>query len=284
MCTQCLHVLLSTNSSWTALAEKKEVADVATGTIRSKQDIDSRGTTQIREIENPNPTRSASSASCAGNNTPHGYSDESPSPPLNGSNLLVIQAKHKLMVTLMQDVYAIFDEDWKVDPRTCTSTPSGSSGAQSSQTRSEAPSAYQKGKRRTQDRESSPPDNGNGNGKRGRKEESDKGPQRQARPYACPFHKYDPRKYSLNNEAGTAYRSCMGPGFSCISHLKYVQNPKIGIGPNADMVFVDNTSEGLTALPFSVRDAGLSCQVRKRCIRMLMMISDAKGASRNLKE
>jgi hypothetical protein len=38
--------------------------------------------------------------------------------------------------------------------------------------------------------------------------------------FACPFHQYDPLKYSPNNLMGIKYRSCAGPGFKTIAKVK----------------------------------------------------------------
>ena len=38
--------------------------------------------------------------------------------------------------------------------------------------------------------------------------------------FACPFHKYDPIRYSVNNTTEGKYRTCAGPGFPTVSRLK----------------------------------------------------------------
>lgn len=47
---------------------------------------------------------------------------------------------------------------------------------------------------------------------------------------ACPFHKRDPRKYSIQHEmvenaSKSVYRTCAGPGFKSIQRLMYVLFP-----------------------------------------------------------
>ena len=145
-----------------------------------------------------------------------------PSP--SNINLEMIEAKHRLMVILMKDVYAIFDPIWKTGSRTCTTTASGPSGTQSCQSSSSRPTAQKAGKRRMQGRESPPPDESNS--KRGRNSVSGSRLPSLNRMYACPFHKYDSRKYTLNHETGARYRCCPGPGFSNISQVKWV-TPKL---------------------------------------------------------
>jgi hypothetical protein len=43
---------------------------------------------------------------------------------------------------------------------------------------------------------------------------------RDDRLFACPFYKYDPRKYTCTNSTRTKYRTCAGPGFDSIARLK----------------------------------------------------------------
>lgn len=139
--------------------------------------------------------------------------------PKTGFDFTMALAKHELIVTLMKEFYAIFDTEWKADIRSCASSGSGPSRPQSKSS-ALAPLAGKNSKRRTQDRDSPPLDDGNGSGKRGKKGGPDTGHHTQGRLFACPFHKHDPSKYCLNDDTGAAYRSCPGPGFASISHLK----------------------------------------------------------------
>ena len=143
-----------------------------------------------------------------------GYSDMHSSPAQEDIDLVTIQAKHKLMVTLMEDVYTIFDSNWRADARTCATSTSGSSQNQPSQSSSSYPNVHSNTKKRMRGRESPPPDDSNS--KRGRKSASNQ----HSRPYACPFHKYNPQKFTLNHDTGAIYRSCLGPGFSNVSQVK----------------------------------------------------------------
>lgn len=138
--------------------------------------------------------------------------------PYTAFDLEIVRAKHELMVTLMKEVYAIFDSGWKVNVQTCASSQQGSSGNQAQTSKREAPRLDKNPKRRKKDRDSSPP--GDDDGKRKKRDDPDAGLQNQCRLFACPFHKYDPYKYSLNSDTGAAYRSCQGPGFTSISHVK----------------------------------------------------------------
>ena len=142
-------------------------------------------------------------------------SASSSEPPYSSFDLNIAKAKHELMVTLMKEVYAMFDSKWKANIRTCATSQQGSSGTHARPSQIEAPRAGQHSKKRMKDRDTSPP--GKGNGKRKKNDDPKVGLHRQ---FACPFHKYDPYKYSLNSDTGAAYKSCMGPGSVSISHLK----------------------------------------------------------------
>ena len=150
-------------------------------------------------------------------------SSASPSQSPHASfDLIIAQAKHEMMVTLMKEVYAMFDSEWKVSARTCAASQEGSSKGHAQPNKLAAPRDCENSKKRPKDREknrdSSPP--GDDNGKRRKRDDPEAGLQNQGRPFACPFNKYDPYKYSLNSDTGAAYRSCLGPGFTSISHVK----------------------------------------------------------------
>ena len=122
------------------------------------------------------------------------------------------------MVTLMKEVYAMFDSEWKLSARTCANSQQASSGGQALPSKLAAPRNGKNSKKRSKDRDSSPP--GDDNGKRRKRDDPDAGLQNKGRLFACPFHKYDPYKYSLNSDTGAVYRTCLGPGFTSISHVK----------------------------------------------------------------
>ena len=146
-------------------------------------------------------------------------SDEAPSPsPENNAWLTLAYAKHRMMVSLMREVYIIFNSEWKADLRSRTGSQAASSGEHSQISSCGTPSSAGKGKRRLQDRDSPPPD---ANDEKKRKVRSTKsGDSGQDRLYACPFYKFNARKYCSNSDTGTKFRSCAGPGFSKISQLK----------------------------------------------------------------
>ena len=85
-------------------------------------------------------------------------SDNPPSPsPENDTWLTLAYAKHQMMVSLMRDVYAIFNPQWKADVRSRTGSQAASTGASSQESSSRTPSSTAGGKRRMQNRGSPPP-------------------------------------------------------------------------------------------------------------------------------
>ena len=135
--------------------------------------------------------------------------------------MAMLKGKHQVMVALMKEVYAIFDSEFRYSPRTCPSNHTGESTLQSNPHHIE-PSERGRESKQTNKRswqgESSTSESGNLKRRRRKKYSAES-----ERPYACPFHKYDPRKYSINHETGALYRSCMGPGFTEIHRVKCVK-------------------------------------------------------------
>ena len=132
--------------------------------------------------------------------------------------LTVAYAKHRVMVSLMMDVYAIFNSQWRIGFRSQTGSQSASPDAYSQDSSSSKPSSTSIGKRKADEEDSHSPD---GNEEKKRTIVSLKsGDDSQKRFFACCFYKYNAQKYCSNNHTGTKYRSCAGPGFSKISQLK----------------------------------------------------------------
>lgn len=154
-----------------------------------------------------------------GNSTHSETSDESlPPSPGNQTDMTIAYAKHQMMVSIMQDVYAMFDSQWKANVRERTASQSSSPYLNSQRLESSDRPAQGKGKRRMQDRDSPPPDDNNEKRRKGAPPDpkrNDQNPQ-----FACPFNKHDSRKYCANLDTGAKYRSCQAPGFSSISRLK----------------------------------------------------------------
>ena len=138
----------------------------------------------------------------------------------NDAGLVVVYAKHQMLVRLMREVYSLFDQSWSTNPKARTH---GSSSSDASSSKFGGPnssdrSSRKNGKRPLWERNSSPfDDDDQNNKKRGSKEL--KRLDREQR-FACPFHKFDPRKYCSNDIDGFKYRACAGPGFTSIARLK----------------------------------------------------------------
>ena len=165
------------------------------------------------------PIRRHDSGTSSRASTESGSSEDHPSlSPGNDTWMTMAYAKHQMMISLMKDVYAIFNSQWKADLRSRTGSQAASTGASSQSSSSRMPSSTAGGKRRMQDRGSPPPDANNE--KKRRKRSTKTGDGGQERLFACFFHKYNAQKYCSNSETGTKYRSCAGPGFSKISQLK----------------------------------------------------------------
>ena len=137
--------------------------------------------------------------------------------PCGSFDLKIVQAKHRLMVTLMKEVYAMFDSKWKGGVRTCAPSQQRSSETHAQSSQSKASRGGKNAKRRLNDRDISPP--GDDNGKRKKKDDLETVLLQPPQLFACPFHKYDPYKYSINSHVGLKYRSCLGPGFKFMSHV-----------------------------------------------------------------
>ena len=132
------------------------------------------------------------------------------------SLLMVLHSKHMLLVDLMQEVYAIFDQRWAAKIR-AHAGPSFSNTPPSNQNKTSIPS--RKGKKRCRDERDSTPPNDGASRKRPNFESSSNA-EKQNDPFACPFHKSEPAKYCCSVVDGSKYRACVGPGFTSIARLK----------------------------------------------------------------
>jgi hypothetical protein len=143
----------------------------------------------------------------------------------DNGHVMVLLAKHKILASLMREVYSILG----YNP---TETP-GQSPSDAGEINAR-PSSYQKdaehgrsqnkggkGKKRVRDRASQPPDEDENDGRKKRSRgEPDHLVDGDGRLYACPFFKYDSRKYNCNSSTVKKYRTCAGPGWSNIARLK----------------------------------------------------------------
>ena len=131
--------------------------------------------------------------------------------------IVVARAQHRLIASLMREVYSMFGTKWTDNVRAHAGHRSDSSftGSQQKNTSSQKQEAK---KRRGQERDSTPPGHSSGEGRKRRcTEEPAQGP---GLLFACPFNKYDPEKYCPSSYDGAKFRSCIGPGFPTISRLK----------------------------------------------------------------
>lgn len=146
-------------------------------------------------------------------------SEDAPiSSPENDAWLTLAYAKHRMIVSLMRDVHAIFNSQWRIEFRSRTGSQPASTEADPRHSSSSTPSSVERGKRRKRDRESHSPDPNDTKKKRTNSPTSGHGSRQ--RLLACCFYKNNPQKYCSNGDTGTKYRSCAGPGFSRISQLK----------------------------------------------------------------
>ena len=164
------------------------------------------------------PIREYESGATSDSRTESDTSDDTASPTLeNKTWLTVAYVKHRMMISLMRDFYAIFNHQWQVDVRCHAGSRAASTDARAQNSSSQTPPSVGKSKRRLQDRDSPPPD---GNDEKKRKTKSSSSGDDGQRLFACCFHKYNAQKYCSNDDTGSKYRSCAGPGFSKISKLK----------------------------------------------------------------
>ena len=123
-----------------------------------------------------------------------------------------------MILSLMRDVYTIFNPQWKPDLRSHAGDRAASTGAHAYNSSSRTPPSTGNSKRRLRGWDSPPPDE---NDSKKRKTKSPtSGDDEQERLFACCFHKHNAQKYCSNRDTGSKYRSCAGPGFSKISKLK----------------------------------------------------------------
>ena len=140
------------------------------------------------------------------------------SSPESDAWLTVAHAKHRLMISLMREVYSISIFQWKSEFRSRPECQAGTTGAYSQYSSSRTPSSTAKGKGKMDEEDSHSPDANDKKKSRSKSANSEDAGKRKL--FACCFYKYDTLRYCVNNETGTKYRSCAGPGFGKISQLK----------------------------------------------------------------
>ena len=144
-----------------------------------------------------------------------------PSSPQSYHLLIMARARHEVVVPVMKEVYAVLTSNGDGGVKQRARSRHESSTARSCELGLHPQRKGKIGKRRERGDDSSANEEDDDN-KRKRPKcssprlASDDIPLQ----YACPFHKYDPLKYRPTADAGSRYRTCVGPGFKSISHLK----------------------------------------------------------------
>lgn len=126
--------------------------------------------------------------------------------PKREASIAIAYAKHTIIANLMREVYSRFASPDSPLFRSCTTSCSGSPGASSNPGFSSRPLSQLSqgkafGKRLLEDRDLTPP--GDDDRNKRRRDVTSTPSQNPKRPFACPFHKYDPRKYSINETSGS---------------------------------------------------------------------------------
>ncbi|KAL8791001.1 MAG: hypothetical protein Q9195_006075 [Heterodermia aff. obscurata] len=169
-------------------------------------------------IDSPSPetTSSNETSLCTDSDESSGFLDD------NDTQLVVLHSKHMLLVDLMQEVYAIFDQRWDAKIQAHAGS-SPTNTPPSSQDRTSASS--RKGKKRCRDdRDFTPPDEGQ---RRKRpSSEFSSNPEKQNDPFACPFHKHEP-DYNHECPAPTRERSPQSRSFADFEAYSRTELPRL---------------------------------------------------------
>ena len=161
------------------------------------------------------------------------------------SRLEILHAKYLVVASLMREVYALFDPESRADARTCTEHGTGSSSGQVSPPNNQVCDSANVQKRKQDDLNPEPPGDG---------EERKRQKRRLKQPvegdprglHACPFNKFDPQSFAVNDATGQNYRTCWRPGFESIARLRYSwRNP--ATKGFADQGPIQTTSEEKTS-------------------------------------
>ena len=153
--------------------------------------------------------------------SPYSSDDARLSSEDGASRLELLHTKHLVLASLMREVHALFDPEWKADTRTCTQNGTGSSSGQTPSTNIQLCGSVNSHKRKHDDLDPEPPGDGEG-GKRQKRRSKEPFGNNPNGLYACPFNKFDPQRYSVNDITGTKYRTCWRPDFVSIARLRYV--------------------------------------------------------------
>ena len=145
------------------------------------------------------------------------------------AQLSLLYDKHIILVNLMREVYAMFDHRWGADLKICGLSSSQSSSQRSTSHRSSLTNDSlhtrgirkdENGKRDREDEGRDSPSDGDGDGHKKARPMSMTTASGKGLLFACPFNKFDPRKYRANARTGQLYDKCWRPGFESIARLK----------------------------------------------------------------
>ena len=138
--------------------------------------------------------------------------------PERCSSQAVALAKHELIASLMCEVYAMFNAEWAANAKQGTNSGTANDANSVRKSSSDKMADQKPSKRRREDEES--PSRNDSDRKRKGNAPFSQGHHGQCNLFACPFNKYDPRRYRISQTTGTRYRTCPGPGFATIARLK----------------------------------------------------------------
>ena len=136
--------------------------------------------------------------------------------------MTVLHEKHMLLLTLMESFYDemlvayIYRTATAGSPSQQTSNSSQSTASERQIMNASNP---RRGRKRHKDEDGEPPEE-HRSGKRGEKGEGVSSKHAGSRLFACPYFKYDPRTHCVNSLYGAKYRTCAGPGFKQLSHVR----------------------------------------------------------------
>ena len=137
-------------------------------------------------------------------------------PPGNDDQMALAYRKNQIIERLMQGLYTTFNSRWEAPLRTHVTSETRNTAKKSQLPPSQSSTTASQNERRSKRRGSGSPSQSDRKGKHRvihlRDHINEKGKIR----YACPYNKYNPRRYCPTNKS---YKSCMN-GFTPISNVK----------------------------------------------------------------
>jgi hypothetical protein len=150
-------------------------------------------------------------------------------PSQEGAEVLIRPAltpmKQVLVDGIMKEFWTIFNQEWSANVRKCSgdSTSSTSrSGSESKSTGEKPPGEKDRKRGREDDEDRNPDENGGRDPKRHLPNSPPTNDADEGQKFACPYRKYNPRKYCHGNRS---WRSCALTPLENISRVKFVSLP-----------------------------------------------------------